>query len=79
MSEVSPLDKPIPKIPLNITIDKEEGLFIARCEVLDICTGNKDFEEVKKDIVNLIKAYVQFAVKHDNWDVLFDFNLTMKE
>jgi len=74
MSEVSPLDKPIPKIPLKITIDKEESVFIARCDVLDIVTWNSDFEEVKKDIVNLIKAYIEFAVKNSNWDVLFDFD-----
>lgn len=75
MCEGSWLNKPVPRIPLNITIAKEDSIFIARCDVLDIVASNTNFEEVKKDIVNLIKAYVKFAVTHNNWSVLFDFDV----
>ena len=55
----------------NVLVKKDNDLYIAHCLELDIVATSKDLEEVKTDIVDLIKAQVDYAFSHDNLDYLY--------
>ena len=58
-------------ITFNIFIKKDEEVFIAHCLELDIVATASTLEQVKDDIISLIKAQVEFAFSNDNLDRLF--------
>ena len=55
----------------NILIKKEEDVFIAHCLELDIVTTSKYEKEVINDILDLVKAQVNYAFSNDNLVHLF--------
>ena len=55
----------------NILVKKEEDLFVAHCLELDIVTTSKDEKEVISDILDLVKAQVNYAFSNDNLVHLF--------
>lgn len=55
----------------NILVKKEEDLFVAHCLELDIVTTSKNEKEVISDILDLVKAQVNYAFSNDNLVHLF--------
>lgn len=58
-------------ITFNILIKKEEDYFIAHCLELDIVATADTVEEVKEDILSLMKAQIEYAFFNDNMDNLY--------
>ena len=61
------------KIPLTIFIEKssEDEKFVARCEELDLIAVHNKEEQVKQDIIDIVNAYVEFAIENNNLAYLF--------
>jgi len=59
------------EIRLDILIKKEEDFFLAHCLQFDIVTTADTLEEVRKDIIDLCRAHIEFSYEHDNLDYLF--------
>jgi hypothetical protein len=55
----------------HVLIKKEDDLFIAHCLELDIVTTANAIDQVKRDIVDLIVAQVDYAFSNDNLDNLY--------
>ncbi len=55
----------------NILAKKEGDEWIAHCLELDIVATAKDLESLKKDIVSLIVAQVDYAFSNNNLDNLY--------
>jgi len=55
----------------NVLVKKDVDLYVAHCLELDIVTTSKNFEQVKSDIVELIKAQINYAFSNDNLDYLY--------
>lgn len=60
-----------PSIKLNVLIYKESNEWIAHCLQMDIVTTGQDEKDVEKDIINLIKAQIIFALQNNNLSNLF--------
>ena len=58
-------------VTLNALIKKEEGLYIAHCLEMDIVATAASLKQVKKDIIDLIKAQIDYAFSYDNLEHLF--------
>ena len=59
------------EIRLDILIKKEKDYFLAHCLQFDIVTTADTLEEVRKDIIDLCRAHIEFSHEHDNLDYLF--------
>jgi hypothetical protein len=55
----------------NVLVKKEENLFIAHCLELDIVATSTTVDQVTTDIIDLIKAQVDYAFSNDNLDHLY--------
>lgn len=55
----------------NLLIKKEKGLFVAHCLELDIVSTSTDFDQVKKEIIDLVMAQVDYAFSNDNLNYLY--------
>jgi hypothetical protein len=55
----------------NILVKKDADLYIAHCLELDIVATSSDFGKVKKDMVDLIKAQINYAFSNNNLDYLY--------
>lgn len=55
----------------NILITKDAGLYVAHCLELDIVTTHTRLAKVKSDIIDLIKAQVDYAFSNNNLDHLY--------
>lgn len=55
----------------NVFVKKEGGMFIAHCLELDIVATGNNPEQVKKDLIDLVHAQVDYAFTHDNLDYLY--------
>ena len=60
-----------PSIKLNVLIYKESNEWIAHCLQMDIVTTGQDEKDVEKDIINIIKAQIIFALQNNNLSNLF--------
>lgn len=56
---------------LDVLITQEEGQFVAHCLQLDLVATAKSYEEVRKDIIDIIKTYLEYAYEYDKRDNLF--------
>lgn len=61
----------VKSMTFNILAKKEGGEWVAHCLELDIVATAKNIETLKKDIVSLIAAQVDYAFSHDNLDNLY--------
>jgi predicted RNase H-like HicB family nuclease len=59
------------EIRLDILIKKEEDYFLAHCLQFDIVTTADTLKEVRKDIIDLCRAHIEYAHEYDNLDYLF--------
>lgn len=55
----------------NVLIKKDGNLYIAHCLELDIVATSEDERKMKTDILDLIKAQVDYAFSHDNLGNLY--------
>lgn len=55
----------------NILIKKVEDTYVAHCLELDIVSTSKDMDQVKNDLMDLIKVQVDYAFSNDNLDYLY--------
>ena len=55
----------------SILLKKENELFVAHCLELDIVASGKDVDQVRTDIIDLVKAQVSYAFSNDNLDYLY--------
>ncbi|OPY85147.1 MAG: hypothetical protein A4E65_00176 [Syntrophorhabdus sp. PtaU1.Bin153] len=55
----------------NVLVKKDEGLYIAHCLELDLVATSEDANEVTSDILDLIKAQVNYAFLNDNLAYLY--------
>ena len=58
-------------ITFNILIKAEKDYFIAHCLELDIVATADSLEEVKEDILSLMKAQIEYAFFNENFDNLY--------
>jgi hypothetical protein len=56
---------------LNVLIKKEKDCFIAHCLELDIVATSPKFDQVKKEIIDLVMAQVDYAFSNDNLNYLY--------
>jgi hypothetical protein len=63
--------KALPSIKLNVLIYKEDGEWVAHCLQMDVIATSTDRSTVEDDIVDLIKAQVEYAIDHDNMSNIF--------
>lgn len=59
------------KIRLDILIKKEDDCYLAHCLQFDIVTTNDTLKGVRKDILDLCRAHIEFSHENDNLDYLF--------
>ncbi|MBI4773816.1 MAG: hypothetical protein HY788_06485 [Deltaproteobacteria bacterium] len=55
----------------NVLIQHEDNIYTAHCLELDIVTEAPTLDQVKLDIVDLIRSAIEYAFRHDNLDHLF--------
>ncbi|MFH0813433.1 MAG: hypothetical protein V2A69_11440 [Pseudomonadota bacterium] len=55
----------------NVLIKKDANFYIAHCLELDIVATSEDLEKAKTDMLDLIKAQVDYAFSNDNLDYLY--------
>jgi len=60
-----------PEIRLDILIKKEGGYYIAHCLQFDIVATDDTMGAVKKVILELCAAHIQFSHENNNMDYLF--------
>ena len=58
-------------ITVNILLKREEDTYVAHCLELDIMGTANTLEQVKRDMVDLISAQVDYAFANNNLDNLF--------
>jgi hypothetical protein len=56
---------------LDILIKKEEDYFLAHCLQFDIVATNDTLAGVKKDIIDLCRAHIEYSYENDNMEYLF--------
>lgn len=59
------------KIRLDILIKKEEDYYLAHCLQFDIVTTHDTLKGVKKDILDLCRAHIEYSHEYDNLKYLF--------
>lgn len=59
------------EIRLDILIKKEEDYYLAHCLQFDVVTTADSLEEVKKDIIDLCRAHIEYSYEYNNLDCLF--------
>jgi hypothetical protein len=59
------------EIRLDILIKKEEDYYLAHCLQFDIVTTSDTLDDVKKDIINLCRAHIEYSYEYDNLEYLF--------
>jgi len=59
------------KIGLDILIKKEEDYFLAHCLQFDIVATADTLKDVRKDIIDLCRAHIEYAHENDNLEYLF--------
>lgn len=59
------------EIRLDILIVKEDNYFLAHCLQFDIVATNNTLKGVKKDIIDLCVAHINYSVENNNLDYLF--------
>ncbi|HOG17674.1 MAG TPA: hypothetical protein PLB96_10065 [Syntrophales bacterium] len=59
------------KIQLDILIKKEEDYYLAHCLQFDIIATADTLEDVRRDIVDLCRAHIDYSYKCDNMEYLF--------
>ena len=55
----------------NILVKKEDGMFVAHCLELDIVAVAPTVDEVRREIVSLICAHIDYAFVNDNIENLY--------
>lgn len=55
----------------NVLVKDEGGILVAHCLELDIVVTGSDPDEVKKDLLDLVRAQVDYAFTHNNLDYLY--------
>jgi len=55
----------------NVLIKEIDNQYVAHCLELDIVTVSKNTTQAKKDIIDLIKAQVDYAFSNDNLEFLY--------
>lgn len=56
---------------LNVLVKREDDNWIGHCLELDIVATSDDINQLKKDMIDLIVAQVDYAFSHDNLEYLF--------
>lgn len=56
---------------LDILIKKEEDYYLAHCLQFDIVATNDTLDGVRKDIIDLCRAHIDYAYEYDNLEYLF--------
>lgn len=59
------------EIRLDILIKKEEDYFLAHCLQFDLVTTANTLKDVRKDIIDLCRAHIEYAHEYDNLEYLF--------
>ena len=65
------IDTKTPQLHLDIIIEKQDSEFVAHCLQMDIVSSAITEEIAVQEMVDLISAQVEFAIKHDNLEYLF--------
>jgi hypothetical protein len=60
-----------PSIKLNVLIYQEGNEWIAHCLQMDLVAASKSEREAEKDVIDLIKAQVIYAIENDNLGYIF--------
>ena len=56
---------------LDILIKKEEDYYLAHCLQFDLVATADTLKAVRKDIVSLCEAHIDYSYKNDNMEFLF--------
>jgi hypothetical protein len=60
-----------PSIKLNVLIYQENEEWIAHCLQMDLVATSKSAQEVERNIIDLVKAQVIYALENDNLGYIF--------
>lgn len=71
LSVLANLFRKYPSVRLNVLIYQEDNEWIAHCLQMDIMAASKDRATVQDDIIDLIKAQVEFALENNNMEGIF--------
>lgn len=61
----------VTSMTFNILASRKENVWTAHCLELDIVAEGKTFEDVKTEIIELIKIQIDYAFSNDNLDNLY--------
>ena len=56
---------------LDILIKKEEDYFLAHCLQFDLVATADTLEDVRRNIIDLCRAHIEYANEYDNLEYLF--------
>jgi hypothetical protein len=60
-----------PNFLLNVLLYREEGLWAAHCLQLDLVECARTQEEAQANILDVIRAHIEYALENDNMAHLF--------
>jgi len=60
-----------PSFSVNILIKPCDGMFLAHCLELDIVAMGATIDEVRREIISLVCAQIDYAFSNDNLENLF--------
>ncbi|MCJ7564591.1 MAG: hypothetical protein MUP52_08390 [Candidatus Aminicenantes bacterium] len=63
--------KPATSMIFNLLLKKDGDVFIAHCLELDIVSAATNRETVKKEIIELVAAQIDYAFSNNNLDYLY--------
>lgn len=60
-----------PDLQLDVLLYREDGQWTAHCLQLDLVECGRTVEDAESDILDLIRAHIEWALEHDNMEHLF--------
>lgn len=60
-----------PNLQLDVLLYREEGRWTAHCLQLDLVESGRTVQAAQSDILDVIRAHIEWAIEHDNMEHLF--------
>ncbi len=60
-----------PDFQLDVLLYREDGQWAAHCLQLDLVECRRKVEAAESDILDVIRAHIEWALEHDNMEHLF--------
>ena len=60
-----------PHFLLNVLLYREDGMWTAHCLQLDLVECARTLEQAESNVLDVIRAHIEYALEHDNMEHLF--------